>query len=66
MNMPPCFSRLGFITALCLALTGLNSAAASFQTNFIEGLRVLVNERLLADDKAATEKALGLLRVQLQ
>jgi len=40
--------------------------AASFQTNSIEGWRVLVNERLLAEDKAATEKALGLLRVQLQ
>ena len=40
--------------------------AASLQTNSIEGWRVLVNERLLAEDKAATEKALGLLRVQLQ
>jgi hypothetical protein len=47
-------------------LTGRNSAAARFQTNSIEGWRVLVNERLLADDKAATEKALGLLRGQLQ
>ena len=47
-------------------LTGRNSAAASFQTNSIEGWRVLVNERLLAEDKAATEKALGLLRAQLQ
>ena len=66
MNKLPCFSRLGFITVLCLALTGLNSAAASFQTNSIEGWGVLVNERLLADDQAATEKALGLLRGQLQ
>src|SRR6185436_6293264 len=41
-------------------------AAASFQTNFIEGWRVLVNERLLKEEKAATEKALELLRVQLQ
>ena len=64
--MPPCFSRLGFITALCLVWTGLNAAAASFQTNSIEGWRVLVNVRLLSDDRAATEKALGLLRVQLQ
>ena len=47
-------------------LTGRNSAAASFQTNSIEGWSVLVNERLLAEDKASTEKALGLLRVQLQ
>ena len=36
------------------------------QTNLIEGWRVLVDERLLTEDKAATEKALELLRVQLQ
>ena len=48
------------------SLSGLNLAAASFQTNSIESWSVLVNERLLAEDKAATEKALGLLRVQLQ
>ena len=47
-------------------LTGPNSTAASFQTNSIEGWRVLVNERLLGEDKAATAKALELLRVQLQ
>ena len=47
-------------------LTGRNSAPANFQTNSIEGWRVLVNERLLAEDKAATEKALELLRGQLQ
>jgi len=39
---------------------------ASHQTNFIEGWTVLVNERLIAEDKAATAKALELLRVQLQ
>lgn len=47
-------------------LTGVNPTAARFQTNSVEGWRVLVNERLPAEDKAATEKALGLLRVQLQ
>ena len=52
----------GFIT---LAI-GVNATAATFQTNFVEGWRVLVNERLLAEDKAATQKALGLLRLQLQ
>jgi hypothetical protein len=41
-------------------------ATASHQTNSIEGWRVLVSERLLAEDKAATAKALELLRVQLQ
>ena len=65
MRISPCFSRYAFSAAVALALTGLNSAAASFQTNSIEGWRVLVNERLLADDKAATEKALKLLRGQL-
>jgi hypothetical protein len=40
--------------------------ASSFQTNSIEGWCVLVNERLLAEDKAATEKTLQLLRLQLQ
>ncbi len=66
MNIPACLSRFAFSTAVAFALTGLDSAAASFQTNSIEGWRVLINERLLANDKAATEKALGLLRVQLQ
>ncbi len=41
-------------------------SGASHRTNSIEGWRVLVNERLLQDDKVATDKALGLLRVQLQ
>jgi hypothetical protein len=41
-------------------------AAASHQTISIEGWRVLVSERLLAEDKAATAKALELLRAQLQ
>ncbi len=42
------------------------AAAGSFQTNFIEGWQVLVNEQLIRQDKAAEEKALALLRVQLQ
>ena len=42
------------------------ATAASHQTNSIEGWRVLVSERLLAEDKAATDKALELLRAQLQ
>src|SRR5687768_10811696 len=41
-------------------------ATARHQTNSIEGWTVLVNERLLAADKAATERALELLRGQLQ
>jgi hypothetical protein len=41
-------------------------AAAGHHTNSIEGWTVLVNERLIADDKAATAEALELLRAQLQ
>ena len=48
-----------------LTLLG-GKTTARFQTNSIEGWRVLVNKRLLAEDKVATDKALGLLRVQLQ
>jgi hypothetical protein len=66
------------ITSLiCLFLTPLvtcgaesnlpgGKATAAHQTNSIEGWTVLINERLLTDDKAATAKALELLRVQLQ
>jgi hypothetical protein len=40
--------------------------AAGHQTNSIEGWTVLVSERLIAEDKAATAKALEFLRAQLQ
>jgi hypothetical protein len=40
--------------------------AARFQTHSIEGWTVLVHERLLAEEKSATSKALELLRGQLQ
>jgi hypothetical protein len=55
-----------FAGLFVMAMGVATVSAATFQTNSIEGWRVLVNERLLADDKAATEKALELLRVQLQ
>ena len=48
------------------AMGSATATAASFQTNFIEGWRVLVNEQLLGEDKVAEVKALELLRVQLQ
>ena len=41
-------------------------AASSYRTNLIEGWTLLINERLLADEQAATEKALELLRRQLK
>ena len=50
---------------LLLALGVIPLQAASFQTNSIEGWATLVNERLLAEDKEATERALELLRAQL-
>ena len=47
------------------SLAGGKTATAN-QTNCIEGWTVLVNERLLTEQKAETVKALELLRVQLQ
>jgi hypothetical protein len=58
---------------LCLAfLIGVSAMAVesttpiTYHTNSIEGWRVLVNHRLLAENPSATEKALQLLRVQLR
>ena len=53
----------GFIV---LTMVPVHASATGFQTNSIEGWTVLVNERLLTEDKAATGKALELLRAQLQ
>ena len=51
---------------LLLALSVIPVQSASFQTNSIEGWTTLVNERLLAEDKAGTVRALELLRAQLK
>jgi hypothetical protein len=51
---------------LLLALGMIPVQSASFQTNSIEGWATLVNERLLVEDKAATERALELLQAQLK
>jgi hypothetical protein len=48
-----------------LRLVG-GTTASRHQTNRVEGWTVLVNERLLVEQRAATEKALELLRGQLQ
>lgn len=48
-----------------LSLDG-SKAVIRYETNSIEGWTVLVNERLLTGDNAATAKALELLRPQLQ
>ena len=68
--MPRTASLICLLLSALLTCAELNStggkAAAGHQTNSIEGWTVLVNERLLAADKAATAKALELLRAQLQ
>lgn len=57
--------RYAFVL-LIMAMAAGASRGATFQTNVIEGWRVLVDDRLLATEKPATEKALGLLRKQLE
>ena len=66
MNVTYLPSRCLSVAGCLLALSILNGTAAIHQTNFIEGWKVLVNQRLLAEERAGTEKALELLRVQLQ
>jgi hypothetical protein len=51
------FALLGFC---------VNGFAGTYQTNTIEGWRVLVDQRLLDDNRVATEKALELLGIQLR
>lgn len=53
-----------FVFVLTLGICPLRSA--TYQTNLIEGWAVLVDERLLVENKSGTEKALALLRAQLQ
>ena len=50
--------------AIWLVLGGVTTAGC--QTNIMEGWTVVVNERLFAEEKAATEKALEILRGQLK
>ena len=51
---------------LLVGLTGRGAETRSYQTNSIEGWAVLVEERLLAEHKADTEKSLKLLQTQLE
>lgn len=48
-----------------LSLLG-GKTPARHQTNSIEGWTVMINERLLEEEKEVTPKALGILRAQLQ
>ena len=55
-----------FLLAIALGLDVTPVRCASFQTNSIEGWTALVDTRLLATEKPATERALELLRAQLK
>jgi len=55
-----------FAGVIALVIGVVSATASSFQTNSVEGWRVLIDERLLRKDEAATSKALELLRLQLQ
>jgi hypothetical protein len=61
---------LSFMVALVVCGAGSSlpggTVLAGHQTNSVEGWTVLVDARLLGEEKAATTKALELLRVQLQ
>jgi len=58
------------IGALCLVLAGWSTAAekqsAPAQVRTIEGWTVSINERLLTEDRGATDRAIDLLTAQLQ
>lgn len=56
--------KIGGLVAVGWLLGG--TGAARCQTNMVEGWTVVVNERLLGEEKAATEKALEILRGQLK
>src|SRR5687767_7655319 len=58
------FRRQAFLLVFAVGILRVQSA--SFQTNSVEGWTTLVDERLLAEEKAGTEQALDLLRAQLQ
>ncbi|HUS36380.1 MAG TPA: hypothetical protein VM680_13595 [Verrucomicrobiae bacterium] len=55
--------RYALLALLCFCARAFGG---SFQTNTIEGWRVLIDQRLLDVNQAATEKALDLLSVQLR
>jgi hypothetical protein len=62
-----CVLFLGLLaTLVCSAAAPEPLKVFDNQSNSIAGWTVLVSERLLAEDKAATDKALELLRVQLE
>ncbi|MEO6788941.1 MAG: hypothetical protein ABI318_22695 [Chthoniobacteraceae bacterium] len=58
--------RIFLSTAVCAAAASLFAAEPERETRNIEGWTVHIDRRLLADDAAATAKALGLLTAQLR
>jgi len=56
--------NIGALIAISFLLGGTTTARC--QTNIVEGWTVVVNERLLAEEEAATRKALEILRSQLK
>ena len=62
-----CLGIFKLVLALCLGMRAFDAVdAASFETNIVEGWRVVIDARLLADNRAETERALKLLRGQLR
>ncbi len=66
--MRPCFAIfcLVFLAGANLVSSAEPSKATSRQTKTVEGWTLLISDELLEKDKAATERALVLLTVQLQ
>ncbi|MEJ7590532.1 MAG: hypothetical protein WKF77_03230 [Planctomycetaceae bacterium] len=61
--LPICFS---LIAGANLVFSAEPSTAAGRRTKTVEGWTLLINDELLEQDKAATERALELLTAQLQ
>jgi hypothetical protein len=57
-------SKIGPLVLICFLAGGIGAARG--RTNLVEGWTVVISERLLAEDKAATDKALEILRRQLK
>ena len=58
--------RIFLFVGVCAALTSLHAAEPERETRDIEGWTAHISRRLLADDAAATAKALDLLAAQLR
>jgi hypothetical protein len=59
------WKKVTLLVLLCCSSKTATTSTESFRTNSIEGWRVLVNERLFAENHPTTETALKFLQVQL-